>query len=536
MTAAIYARYSSDRQRDTSLVDQERTCRARAEREGWAVGQVYSDAAMSGTRADRPGYSAMLADAGRTWTILLVEDLSRLSRDEVEGVQVVRRLEHRGVRLVGVSDGYDSDRPGRTAQRSIRALLSSLYLEDLAARTHRGQEGQIHRGFHAGGLAYGYRSVRGEQGAVLEVIPEQAAIVVEIWERFAAGQSPRRIAADLNARGVPAKGGKTWCMSALYGHPAKGTGILRNPLYLGRLIWNRSQWLKDPDTSTRTRRERPQGEWIIRDVPALRIIPAELAARVERRHRDIEEATRVGREVMHNRGAIGPRPKYLLSGLLVCGNCGAPWVTVNQERYGCSAARYRGDAVCDVKATVTRDRLERRILDTVRGRLFSAEALTVYRRELLSELKRLSEESRPDVGGLKRRVAELDARIVHLVESFATGLSSPALRAALEGAEDEKRVLVDEIAAAERVAPVVPLVADIEGLFRDQIEHLEQELSADTDAARSILLDLVGKVRIVRHDDTLVAELTGLYRGVYANDGSGGRIQTIAQMMRVVLT
>ena len=61
MIAAIYARYSSDKQREASLEDQERTCRRRAEQEGWTVVKVYGDAAISGSRADRPGYAAMLA-------------------------------------------------------------------------------------------------------------------------------------------------------------------------------------------------------------------------------------------------------------------------------------------------------------------------------------------------------------------------------------------------------------------------------------------------------------------------------------------
>lgn len=309
-----------------------------------------------------------------------------------------------------------------------------------------------------------------------------------------------------------------------YGHPAKGTGILRNPLYTGRLIWNRSYWTKDPNTGRRTRRERPQEQWIIRDVPELRIIPADLAARVAHRHRDIEEATRTARAVMRNQGSIGPRPRHLLSGLLVCGNCGAPFVTVNQARYGCSAARYRGAAVCDMRSTITRERLERRILDTVRGRLFSPAALAVYRAELIAETKRLAEAAKPDLGALRRTLADLDARIGNLIEMAATGVHSPALRAALEGTEAERQGVQQELERADRAALVVPLPTDIEGLFRDQIEHLERELAQDMDAARAILKDLIGQVRIVKNEKALVAELTGLYQGLYANDGSGGRI------------
>jgi DNA invertase Pin-like site-specific DNA recombinase len=535
-TAAIYARYSSDKQREASLEDQERTCRRRAEQEGWTVLQVYGDAAVSGSRMDRPGYAAMLADAASgAWTVLLVEDLSRMSRDEVEGVQGVRRLEHRGIRVVGVSDGYDSDRPGRTAQRSVRALLSALYLEDLAARTRRGLEGQVSRGFRAGGMPYGYRPVREDGGSRLEIDPDQAAVVVEIWEKFAAGQSPRRIAADLNARGVQPprqsnrKGPASWISSALYGHPAKGTGILRNPIYLGRAIWNRSRWEKDPDTGARVRRERPETEWIVTDAPDLRIVPFELEARVAARHAAIEAATGRARDIMGNAGRTGPGPRHLFSGLLVCANCGAPWVTVNRDRYGCSAARYRGPAVCDVRSTVARQRIEERLLDVIRQDIYSPANLAIYRKAFTAELRRLASQSRPDVDALKRRQADLSGEITNMVSAIATGTHSPALLAALERAEADLARVNREIAQADTSALVLTLPGDLDALFQGQLADLESELARDLDAAREILRDMLGPIRIARHDGALVAELSGIYQGAkYASFGSGGRISLSA--------
>ncbi|MCO5761914.1 MAG: recombinase family protein [Chromatiaceae bacterium] len=528
MLAAIYCRYSSDRQRETSLADQETVCRRRAQAEGWVVDEVYADAAISGSRQDRPRYRDLLADAAAgLWSILLVEDLSRLSRDEVEGIQAVRRLEHRGVRVIGVSDGYDSSRPGRTAQRGVRALLSSLYLEDLAFRTHRGQEGQAKRGFHAGGLAYGYRSVRGDEGSKLIIEPDQAAIVREIWEHFAAGKSPRWIAADLNARGIPPPrssnrtGQASWISSAIYGHPAKGTGILRNPLYLGRLIWNKSQWLKDPDTGRRVRRERPKSEWVIESVPALRIIPPELEERVQRRHQAIAEGTDTARKFMGNNGSTGPRKTRLFSGLLFCA-CGAPFVTLNTKRYGCSAARYRGPAVCAMRSTVDRERLELRLLTTLREQIYSPKAIEEYRQAILAELKAKARE--PDTKDLKSQLAEVDRRIANLIEMVANGTHSPALRQALEQAESQRARLESHLRHASGLAKVIPLPQDFAAAFKQQLDQLDTWLKEDVDAAREILRDLMGKILIRRNENALVAEITGLYQGVYSSDGSGGRI------------
>lgn len=523
--AAIYTRYSSDRQRDTSLADQEAVCRRRAEADGLTVVQVYADAAISGSRMDRPQYQRMLADAqAGAWTVLLVEDLSRLSRDEVEGVQAVRRLEHRGVRVVGVSDGYDSDKPGRTAQRGVRALLSALYLEDLAARTHRGLEGQARRGYWTGGRAYGYRIERIEgEGSRLHIAEPEAAIVRRIFGEYADGRSPRAIVADLNANGIPSARGGTWAYSALYGHPQKGTGILRNPLYAGRVRWNHSVWSKDPDTGRRTRRERPESEWLWQDEPALRIIDADLWAHVERRLKSTQ---------IKHRGHAGPQRKHLLSGILKCGHCGGAMAIVGPDRYGCTWARYRGPAVCTQTRTVKRQTAERAILQAIARDLYSQEAIAVYRDALTAELKRLAAAEQPDLGALRRKVTALDERIGNLIEMVAGGTHSQALRTALEQAEADRAAATAALAQADRSAPVVPLVTDVASVLKAQLADLQAALVDDTEAARGSLADMLGDVPVFARDSGLEAVLPGL--GQYAIDGSGGALPAIASDALVV--
>ena len=108
-------------------------------------------------------------------------------------------------------------------------------------------------------------------GHRLEINQAQAEIVRQIFAR-SGGESCQRIAAELNARGVRGPRGGTWSVSALYGSPAKGSGMLNNELYLGRYIWNRSRWVKDPDTRQRQRVDRPREEWQIENRQELRIL------------------------------------------------------------------------------------------------------------------------------------------------------------------------------------------------------------------------------------------------------------------------
>lgn len=112
--------------------------------------------------------------AGR-FDMLLIESLDRLSRDLVEQETIVRRLEHRGLRIIGISDGYDTNfGASRKLTRGRRGLVNEIFLDDRRFETHRGRADQVERGYHAGGLSYGYRSIASEHGHSLAIEPEAA--------------------------------------------------------------------------------------------------------------------------------------------------------------------------------------------------------------------------------------------------------------------------------------------------------------------------------------------------------------------------
>lgn len=191
MRVAVYARYSSENQREASIEDQTRNCEKRATQEGWSVTHRYQDKAISGSTNVRPGYQQLLADAeAKCFNIVLVDDFSRLSRDQVESEQVRRRMVHWGCRLIGVTDGIDTASKGHKLQAGMKGLMNDIFLDDLRERTHRGMVGQALKGYHCGGRAYGYVLVPelhptkldpyGQPtriGTRLEQHPEQASVV-----------------------------------------------------------------------------------------------------------------------------------------------------------------------------------------------------------------------------------------------------------------------------------------------------------------------------------------------------------------------
>lgn len=142
MRAAIYARYSSESQRPESIADQIKACRRLAAERASTIldDHIYFDEAKSGARRDRLGLSALIA-AGQEdeFDVVLVDDLSRLVRDNNLMLSVIAELHFEGVRVVSVADGLDSEDEEATLGIQIRGIFDELQLRDLRKKTLRGQ-------------------------------------------------------------------------------------------------------------------------------------------------------------------------------------------------------------------------------------------------------------------------------------------------------------------------------------------------------------------------------------------------------------
>ncbi|MEO7133600.1 MAG: recombinase family protein, partial [Vicinamibacterales bacterium] len=280
MRVALYARYSSEHQRDASIDDQFRLCREFAEREHWSVLVRYSDHAMSGATLLRPGFQNLMGDAlAQRFDVVLAESLDRFSRDQEDTAGLFKRLTYSGVRVITFSEGEITH-----LHVGLKGTMNALFLKDLADKTRRGLRGRIEAGRSGGGLCYGYRVVRClEMGAVStgerEIDAADADVVRRIFGDYVAGISPLAIAQRLNRAGTRGPRSVAWSPSTIHGNAARGTGILNNEMYIGRLVWNRQRFVKDPDTGRRQARLNPAAEWITVAAPGLRIIDDDLWAR-----------------------------------------------------------------------------------------------------------------------------------------------------------------------------------------------------------------------------------------------------------------
>lgn len=479
MRAAIYTRFSSDRQSEVSTEAQDRLCRERAAALGLDVASVHSDSAISGAVPvdARPGGRAMLADAlaGR-YSVLMIESLDRLSRDIGEQDRIVKRLEHRGIRIIGVSDGYDSTAKGRKVMRVARGLVNELYLDDLRDKVHRTLATKAARGGHVAGLSYGYRSVQSGDDRVLEIVPEQAEVVREIFERYAAGEALQSIVRALNLRGVPGPRGHPWAITALYGSPEKLAGVLNNPLYIGRQIWNRSQWVKDPDTGKRLRTARPESEWQVREEPRLAIVS-----------RVLWDAARARITKGKGRGyrRAGGWPTTLFGGLLRCGRCGGRMTKVDGSHYGCSDAKVRGPTVC-AGTRVRVDVADQRLLGAIRDGLCTPATIAEVRAQAAAQLEAMRQGRR----SAQERLDALEGEITRLTDAIASYGLSEALAARLRAAEKAR----EEILGAEIES--LPSPEDVVRHYRAAVLRLSDALGKDVRRARAALEAALGPITV----------------------------------------
>src|SRR6266403_1887106 len=363
MRAVIYARYSTDLQREASIEDQVRVCRQRIKRESWKLGATYSDAASSGASRLRPGYQKLLEDArAGAFDVVVAEALDRLSRDQEDVAALYKRLTFAGIKMVTLAEGEISE---------------------------------LHVGLNADKIG-GPRS---------------------------------RPLSDTTIRG----------------HTLRGTGVRNNELYVGRLVWNRLQYVKDPSTGKRVSRLNPEADWLITDVPSLRIIDDAIWQQAQDQLGAIRQSPRVAKA----RAAefwIHRRAQHLLTGLAHCGVCGAPLAAAGKDYLSCSAARRQG--TCSNKRGIRRPVLEGLILDGLKDRLMAPELVKEFIAEFHREVNRQSRNREADQGLQQRDLDDVNRKLRRVIEAIAEGLRGPGLQAKLDELEQRKGTLEAALAAA----------------------------------------------------------------------------------------
>ncbi len=437
---AIYARYSSSLQKPTSIEDQVRLCKNHAASIDAVVIREHSDFETSAATArSRPGLDALLLDARRGHVdIILAEALDRISRDQEHIHGIHKRLLYWKVRLVTVHEGEI-----QAIHVSIGGYMNSAWIDGLRTKTRRGQIGAVHAGRIPGGLSFGYRICNriDAQGRAIrglrEIDPDEASTVLRIYRLYADGESVRNITARLNREGVPGPRGRRWGPTTINGHRGRRNGVLNNELYCGRLVYGRQQFVRDPDTGKRQARPVPPDQWIVRDVPELRIVDDILWDRVQKRRQ-------AGQDRRNSAASHTPLP---FTGLVLCGLCGANFTIVKQLRYACHARAQRG--TCSNPRGINATRLENQACATL--------ALQIaHYKDPKSLLHRATAKARERHRQLSAAIEDRKTRIRRLLAGIESGAHSLAAHQRIVELEHEIAALDIERDALPDIADATP--------------------------------------------------------------------------------
>lgn len=481
--AALYARFSTDKQRDASIEDQFYECERAAEAARLRVVARFEDKGFSGGTAERPGYQALLAAArAGNFDVIVTEDISRLWRNRAEFGPRSAELEDLGVHWLSCV-GQDTRRDGWGLVVQVLQAMAEQARREASYRTRRGQEGRARAGKSAGGRAYGYVPAALSGTGEVEIEETQAAVVRRVFELYADGVSPRNIAARLNTEGVPSPGASwrrttrrkdgKWLASAIHGDVKRGTGMLNNRRYIGVVSWGRTEWKRSAANSSIRRVKVLEQPRVERTDERLRIVSDELWQRVKARQE--LQSHDLGVRVKGGLRRVRQPSKYLLSGSLRCEACRAAFALSNGTRYQCASHHDGGDDACSVSLSVPRERIERVFAEFMAGP-------ELPRR--LSEMEARWVSSRPVMIDYRPRIVELEGKIANFVKAIGQGLFSPEVDAALKAARGE----LEQLKAMSQTKPQ-PRRAQQESVER-RVARMLEKLAQGGEVAQGVVRDL----------------------------------------------
>lgn len=431
MNVVIYARFSSHSQTEQSIEGQLKVCYEYAKSNDMTVVGEYIDRALTGTNDNRPEFQKMLIDSEkRRFEGVLVYQLDRFARNRFDSATNKAKLKKNGVRVISAKENITDDASGILVE-GILESMAEYYSVELSQKIHRGMDINAEKCLSNGsnpGLGY----IVDKETRKFAVDSEGAAIVKEIYERFAAGESKSEIIRDLQRRKVKTALGKDFSMNSL-------SKMLSNKRYIGYYIFNG--------------KETPDG------MP--RIIDDELFYRVQ---------TILSRNKLANARTRG-NGEYLLTTKLFCGYCremmtgysGVGKKGIKYRYYSCKNAKKKR---CN-KKSVSKEVIEKRVIEVCLSQLTDENIRHISK--MVSSECNGGNDNIP-IKNLKKAIKEADDAIENLWKSLERGESSGLITERISQKQAER------------------------DRYRLELEKEEQKVSSLSEAQIFAFLDYVKKL------------------------------------------
>jgi DNA invertase Pin-like site-specific DNA recombinase len=432
--AAVYCRFSSDKQDEKSNQDQLVECRKKILELGFTNPEelAFADEAISGQSRNRPGLKSLMEGARlEQYELLVVFSISRLARDHLFTIETLRELVDRhGIRVISVSEGIDSSMSTWNMIVPFLSIFHEHYVKELGKNVLRGQSGNAREDCSNGDRCIGYQSVPCPQGRtrtkggiivpkkVIVIDEDQANTVRLIFQMYTVEKLSRtKIVHRLNQLNLPKDHRSTtegW-------HPSLVRRILRNRKYIGEWKWGKKKNIRDPLTGkvVQKSREEDDDQVIVRERPDLAFISKEQFQKAQQLL-DIAKAAYLRNK--KNGQFAHPNfhlyPQYLLSHRMVCGNCGSLMIiTGHKRRFFCCKNSRKG--LCDCRTTLEFYMATKMVLDHIMSEIVQNDLLIQSIQNAVSQRLRDHSESLDNGKLLERKKKErelLKGKIQKLID------------------------------------------------------------------------------------------------------------------------
>lgn len=444
----IYARYSSDAQREESIDAQIRENTAFAQRSGIEIVGTYIDRALSAKTDNRPEFQQMIRDsAKKKFDVVIVWRLDRFSRNRYDSAKYKAILKKNNVRVISATENI-SENPEGILLESVLEGYAEYFSAELAVKVTRGMvENALKAKYNGGTVPLGYTI---DENNHFQIDPITAPAILEMFEMYASGSTMQEIVDTMNAMGIRSGRGKLITVNGV-------TRMLHNRKYIGEY--------------------RFQDVVIPNGVPA--IVPQDLFDRVQERMSSNHKAP-----AKHK-----AEDEYLLTTKLFCGHCQRMMVGESgTSRTGQTHRYYKCIGVkkhlgCD-KKSVKKDWIEDLVLMYIRKLIFDDELIEKLADRMMEEMGK----ENTTLPLLRRNLAETEKGIENLLNAIQMGIFTPSTKQRLEDLEQQRKDLSLQIAKEELAQPTLTRDQILFWLYRfrelnpEKIEHRRRLINSFVNA------------------------------------------------------
>ncbi len=423
--AVIYARFSSENQRDESIDAQIRAIKEYADKNNIEIVKIFTDRAKSATSSNRPEFQNMIkfCEADNTGiSMVIVHKLDRFSRDKYDSVMYKQKLKVKGIRVVSVLENLN-DSPESLILESVIEGMAQYYSANLAREVAKGQKENALKAMHNGGDApLGY-DVAYDKTYVLN--EEEAQAVKIIFDMYVKGYSYSNIIDELNDLGYKTKRGNKFGKNSLH-------GILSNEKYTGVYVFNKTQ-RKGVNGKRNGHKQKSEEEIIKVEGGMPQIIDKEV----------FEQAQEMMKKRKRAPGTNKATTFYLLTGLVRCGECGHMYQGNKRYdsyknvyiSYRCGCRKQKRD--CDNKE-IRRDELEEFVLTELEKHVLNDDAIPALSKALNKKLQDKNNSNEEMLDSLRNKLTKVNKEIENILNAIMNGIVNSMLKEKLDELEQVK--------------------------------------------------------------------------------------------------